>query len=54
LELALLLHLNILLRDLLAGATVDGVLGHTALQLFELVLDLFALGLLLVQLGLEL
>ena len=38
----------------LASATVDGVHGDTAFQLLELLLDLRALGLLLVQLVLKL
>jgi len=54
LELALLLHRDVVLRDLLARARVDCVLGDTALQLLELGLNLLALGLLLVQLGLQL
>jgi len=48
LELALLLRLNKLLRDLLAGAAVNCILRHTALKFFELILDLFAFSLLLV------
>jgi hypothetical protein len=54
LELALLLHLDELLRDLLARAGVDGVLRHRALQLLELRLNLLALRLLLIQLSLQL
>lgn len=54
LELALLLHLNVLLRYLLACAAVNRVLCHRALQLLKLVLNLLALGLLFVELGLEL
>lgn len=37
----------------LVGATEHGVLGDRALQLLELVLDLFALSLLLIELGLK-
>lgn len=35
------------------GATEDSILGNGTLQLFELMLDLFALSLLLVKLGLK-
>ena len=52
LELALLLHLDVLLRDLLACATVHSILCNTALEFFELGLDLLTLGLLLIQLSL--
>ena len=43
-----------LLLDFLAGTGEDGVLSDTSLQLFELLLDLVAFGLLLVQLRLQL
>lgn len=43
-----------LLLDLLAGSREDGILRDASLQLFELLLDLVALGLLLVQLRLKL
>ena len=36
LELTLLFHTNVLLRDLLAGSTVNSVLSNTALKLLEL------------------
>lgn len=54
LELSLLLHLDVLLRDLLAGPGVDCVLSDASLKLLELALDLLALCLLLVELSLEL
>lgn len=46
--------LNHFLRQLLARAAVHCVLGHTALELLELVLNFLALSLFFVQLGLQL
>lgn len=43
-----------LLLDLLTRAGEDGILSDTSLELFELLLDLVALGLFLVQLRLQL
>jgi hypothetical protein len=54
LELALLLHPDVVRLDLLACATVDCVLGDTTLQFLELGLNFLALCLLLIQLSLKL
>lgn len=48
LELTLLLHSDVVLGNLLACTTVDGILGDATLKVLELSLNLFALSLLLV------
>lgn len=54
LELALLLHPDVVRLDLLPRATVHCVLGDTAFQFLELGLNFLALRLLLIKLGLKL
>ncbi len=52
LELTLLLHSDVVLGNLLARTTVDGILGDATLEVLELSLNLFALSLLLVEFSL--